>query len=151
MSRRSRMTTMSTEDGGANKNSLSASTVVLRNRGVMVAGIIRVLWRLLYRHSTCTPYRPEYSRLRFRQYRLRLYQFLRWRRREHRSLGLRRHCRLHFFYTPNGSPFPRTSSWWGLHVICLRSRACRSVSLGRATAVGMDGSPGLGERQGVGG
>ena len=75
----------------------------------------------------------------------------RWRRRERRNLHLRRHCRLHCFFTPTGSPFPPASPNKLAVGVTGHSPEKQSVSLGRATAVGVDGSPGLGEGKGVGG
>jgi len=69
----------------------------------------------------------EHFRLGFRWYRLRLYRFLRWRRRERRSLRLRQHRRLRSFLHRLDRLFRlrhRTSSRWGARVIRQERRAC---------------------------
>jgi serine/arginine repetitive matrix protein 2 len=98
-----------------------------RSRRVIAGRIIRVLWRLPYRRSTCIRYRLEHFRLYFRQYRLHLYRLLLWRRRERRSLRLRRHHRLRCFLHQLGRLFRlrhRTSLGWGLLVTRRGNRAC---------------------------
>jgi hypothetical protein len=53
-----------------------------RSHRVTARRIVRVLWPLRYRRSTCIHYRLEHSRLRFRRYRLRLHWFLFLSRRQ---------------------------------------------------------------------
>jgi len=86
----------------------------------------------------------EHSRLGFRWYRLRLYRFLFWSRRERRSLRLRSFLHQLDRLFPPASPNKLAVGGAG------HSLGKKSVLLGRATAVGVDGSPGLGGGKGVG-